>query len=813
MSQADGIIQDARFAVRSFLRSPRFTIPALLALALGIGATGAVFSVVRGVMLNPLPYHDPERVVVIWETARFRPTSPNVIAPANFVAWREQVRSLEHIGMAEAARADVVVNGRPDEFEGFMFSADAFAALGVQPMLGRAYTAAEDTDGHDAVIVLSHAFWQTRLGGRSDVLNISLTTSGRVRSVVGVMPRDFTVMGQRADFLIPYGQTVEQLRSVRGRGNSFGVARLRDGVSLEQARTEMRTIAAQREKEAPQLNTGRTVILVPIHEEMIDDVRPALFALIGAVALVLLVACVNVANLLLARSAARERELAMRTALGARRGRLVRQMLTESVVLAGAGAVAGLAVASLFHRGLLVLAGDRIAIPRFDQTALDLPVVLFMMATAVVTGIAFGLVPAFVSTTRAADAIREGGRYLSGRRVHRVLGTLVVVEVALALALLAAAGVLTRSFIKLQRVDPGFRQEGVLAARVELPPIRYDNAKAHTFFREALSRMSGLPGVQNVAGTPCLPLTGPCIGTSFWRADQPPPANGQAPSARVQPVTPGFFRTLEIPQLAGRDFSASDTAESMPVAIVSETLARQHFATDSPLGRRLRVNVTPANEATDVEWTIVGVVRDIKFASLDGPVGATIYMPDPQLPRPTMRFLLRTGGNPLAHANSVTRIVHDIDPELALADVRTYEDIVAETTAQPRAVSVLVGVFAVLAVSLAAVGVYGVMAFSVLERTQEIGVRMALGATTTSVFGMVLRQAIGLVATGVAVGLVAAGVFTRLLDQLLYDMEPFDPWTFGLTALVLLIVATIASLMPARRGMKMAPVDALRVTN
>jgi putative ABC transport system permease protein len=808
-TRVDTFVQDLRFAVRSFLRAPRFTIPALLALALGIGATSAIFSVVHGVMLKPLPYHEPERIVAVWETNRGG-TRRNVIAPANFVAWRERHRSFEYLGMVGPARVAMIVNGQPDEFEGLAFSSDVFRALGVQPALGRAYTAEEDLEGNDAVIVLSHEFWQTRLGGRGDVLDMALTTNGRRRTVIGVMPPRFTVVGQKADFLIPYGQTMEQLRATRGRGNSYAIARLREGASLAQASSDMRTIAAQLAKEAPQLNTGRTVMLFPVHEQMVEELRPALFALVGAVMLVLLVACVNVANLLLARSAVRERELGMRTALGARRGRLVRQMLTESLVLAAAGGIAGLAVAALFHRGLLALVGDRIPIPRLDQVALDLPVIAFTMFIALATGIIFGLAPAFVSTSHAGGALREGGRHGGGRRLRRVLGTLVVAEVALSLVLLAGAGLLMRSFLELQSIDPGFRAEGVLTARVQLPATRYDFAKARSFFDESLSRISALPGVPSAAGTPCLPLAGPCIGTSFWRADRPRPADGQVSSSQVRPVTPAFFKTMGIPQLDGRDFAASDIADSAPVAIVSETLVKQQFAGENPLGRRLRINVDHASGRIDMEWMIVGVVRDIKLSSLEGDVGPAIYVPEPQVPGRSMRFVVRSQQDPMSLANSVTRIVRSMDPEVPVADVRTLEDVVGSTIARPRAISTLVAVFALMALVLAAVGVYGVMAYSVLERTQEIGVRMALGATESSVFRLVLTQAVRLVLIGVVAGLVAAGALTRLLERLLYQIEPLDPWTFGVTALVLLLVATLASYLPARRGMHIAPVEALR---
>jgi putative ABC transport system permease protein len=541
---------------------------------------------------------------------------------------------------------------------------------------------------------------------------------------------------------------------------------------------------------------------------MVGELRPALFALIGAVMLVLLVACVNVANLLLARSAARERELGMRTALGASRTRLVRQMLIESLVLAVVGGIAGLGVAALCHRGLLALVGDRIPIPRLDQVELDLPVVVFTMVTALTTGIVFGLIPAFVSTSTTSDALREGGRHGGGRRLHSVLSTLVVAEVALSLVLLAGAGLLMRSFVRLQSTDLGFRAEGVLTAGVQLPTPRYDFSRAGSFFRESLTRVAALPGVQHAAGAACLPVPFPCIGTSFWRTDLPKPADGQLSSSHVRPVTPGFFRTLAIPHVSGRDFSESDTVDSVPVAIVSEELARQQFADGSPLGRRLRINADHANGRDDVEWLVVGVVGNTK-STLDGPVRQTIYIPTTQRPGRAMTFFVRTQQDPMLLASSVTGIVHAVEPE-APVEVRTLEEVVGRTIARPRAISVLLGVFALLALALASVGVYGVMAYSVRERTQEIGIRMALGATATSVLRLVLGQALRLVTIGVAAGLVAASVLTRLLERLLYQVEPLDPWTFAVTAVVLLIVATMASYVPARRGMRMAPVDALR---
>jgi putative ABC transport system permease protein len=413
------ILQDFRFASRSFARAPRFTLPALLALALGIGATSATFSVVRGVMLEPLPYDQPDRIVVVWES-RSRPR--NVISPANWLEWRERNRSFSELAISGPARLTLTVDGRPEEITGLVASSHVFRVLGVQPAMGRAYTANEDLDANDQVLVITHEFWQARLGGRADVLGTSITADGQPRVIIGVMPPGFSLMGQPAAFLMPYGWTVEQLRSAPGRGSSFGLARLRDGVTFEQASSDMRTIAAALDDEFPTRNRGWSVTLVPIHEQMVDEIRPALQILSGAVALVLLIACVNVANLLLARSTVREQELGLRSALGAKRSRLVRQLLSESVLLSLIGAAGGMLLALAFHRGLLALVADRIPIPRLDQVALDLPVVAFTLGLAFLAALVFGVVPALLASRSPNQALRESGRHGGSARSRRVLG-------------------------------------------------------------------------------------------------------------------------------------------------------------------------------------------------------------------------------------------------------------------------------------------------------------------------------------------------------------------------------------------------------
>jgi putative ABC transport system permease protein len=803
------LTQDLRYAIRSFLRAPRFTVPAIVALALGIGATTAIFSVVRGVMLKPLPYRDPDRIVAIWENRLDRNRPRNVIGAANFVVWGERNKSFESVGMVGPARLNIVLNGQPEEIAGFFASSAALTAFGTRPELGRTFTPDEDLEGNDQVIVISHQFWQTRLGGRSDVLGLTLTTNGRPRSVVGVMPSDFTIEGERTTYMVPYGWTLERLRQAPGRGSSHGIARLRDGVSFEQAYDDMKTIAAQLQKEAPQRNTNWSVTLVPIHEQTVDQIRPTLYVLGGAVLLVLLIACVNVANLLLARSTVRHRELGLRAALGAARGRLLRQMLTESLLLSIAGGILGLALAVAFHRGLLALVADRIPVPRLDQVALDIPVLLFTMTMSVVTGVLFGLMPAVFASSAANDSLREGGRHGSSPRARRALATLVVAEVALSLVLLAGAGLLIRSFMALQNVNPGMRTDGVLTTRVTLSGARYNSDRVMSdAYDEMRARIAAIPGVESTAGVSFLPMAGLGIGTSFYRLDRPTPAPGEFPATDVRPVTPQFFKTMGIPQLAGRDFSSADTGDAPLVAIVGDTLVKQQFPGEDPIGKRLSVSIGRQQGGMNVE--IVGVVGDIKMSSLDAETRPVVYLPHTQLTIGLMTFVTRTPLEPTSLVSGIAAAVRSVDPALPLADVYTMNEVVDATLARPKTVSVLLTVFAVIALVLAGVGVYGVMAYSVSQRTQEIGVRMALGATTDSVFRMVISQALRLVTIGVIVGIVAAAWLSRFLTTMLFQTPRFDLWTFALTAIVLTLVAVFASYVPARRGTRVAPVEALR---
>jgi putative ABC transport system permease protein len=568
----------------------------------------------------------------------------------------------------------------------------------------------------------------------------------------------------------------------------------------------MRQLMAAREQEDPRLNSRWTAVLVPVHEQMVEQIRPALLILTGAVALVLLIACVNVANLLLARSTVRQRELGIRAALGARRRRLLAQLLSESLVLGAAGGVAGVMLAFAFHRGLLALVADRIPVPRLDQVSLDLPMLALTMAIALSTGVLFGFVPALVASGSVDETLRDGGRHGSGARSRRLLAGLVVAEVALSLVLLTGAGLLIRSFIRLQNIDPGFKSEGVLTARVQTFGERYATPGVRdAFHNNVLARISALPGVERAAGITFLPMArGGGMRTGYWPSDRPRPAPGEGSSADVRAIMPGFFETMRIPMVAGRDFTAADQTESLQVAIVSEAAARRIFPDENPIGRRIEVFI-----GNPGPYEIVGIVKDIRSASLDVDVFPVVYVPHTQLQVGVMTFVVRTSAAPRALATGVAAAVHEFDPELPVADVRPMDDVVAFTIARPRVIMTLLVAFAMMAMLLAGVGVYGVMAYSVGQRTHEIGVRLAMGATNGMVSRMVLRQAFMLTAIGVAVGLAAAAATTRVLQTLLYDTEPRDPSTFAIAAFVLMAVAMLASYVPARRGTRIALAEAL----
>jgi putative ABC transport system permease protein len=803
----DQLRQDLRYASRVLRRSPAASFATLLILALGIGVTGAVYSVVRGVMLRPLPYHEPDRVVSIWETGR-NSLMPNVIAPANFVEWRERNGSFDGIGQVGPYRLTFMFDGTAEEVPGFLATANVFSVLGVSATLGRVYTPDEDFGPDANVVLLDYQFWMARFGGRTDVVGTTIVAGGRPRTIAGVLPAGFTVEGVRGNFYVPYNQSPAAMRAAPGRGLSHGLARLRDGVSLEQARAEMTGLAEQLAAERPELNRGRTVLVVPVLEQTVGAVRPALLVLSGAVLLVLLLSCANVASLLLARSTMRARELALRGALGAGRGRLIRQMLTESTLFALLGGSLGLGLAVVLQRALIVLVANRIDVPRLEEVSLDLPVVVFTLGVSLATGFIFGVLPAIVATGGRSEAVRDAGTSRTTPASRRALSSLAAAEVAFSVVLLAGAGLLALSFMRLQHVDPGFATDGLLTARVTLDGALWNDGRVRAdFYTRALERVRVLPGVTGAAGISFLPLAGPSIGTSYWRLDRPTPGPGEASSTRVLPVTPRFFDTMNIPIRAGRDFDSRDAIDSPVVAIVSESLVRQSFGGEDPLGRHLHVSIGLPNDG-DAE--VVGVADDIAFTGLADAAGPVVYVPHTQLAIGLMTLVVRTAGDPLLLAPALRQVVRELDPGVPVADIQTMQGVVDGTLAQSRAITVLLEAFALAALLLAAVGIYGVTAYSVSRRTQEIGVRVALGARPAGIVGMVFRQALGLTVAGIAAGVVAALGLTRLLASLLYDTAPADPFVFTSVVLVLAGTAVAAALVPAWRASRVDPAIALR---
>ena len=804
----DQLNQDLRYAARLIRRTPGTSLTAMLILALGIAVTSAVYSIARGVMLKPLPYANPDRIVSVWETTRGG-ARQNVIAPWNFMAWRERARSFDDIGMVGPYSLTWSLDNGAEQVTGFLATANVFRILGVSAALGRVYTDEEDYGPNSAVLVLDHQFWINRFGGRTDVIGSTVVAGGQPRVIVGVLPAGFTMEGVRGSFYAPYRQSPDTLRSQPGRGFSHALARLADGVPLERARAEMSTLASQLAAEQPRLNTGRTIRLIPVQQQTVADVRPAMLVLGGAVGLVLLLACANVAGLLLARSTARTRELGLRTALGAGRSRLVRQMLTESVLFACLSGAMGLALAAFLQDALIRLVSNRVNVPRLDQVTLDSGVVLFALVMSIGTGLIFGLVPAVGATGWRGDTLRETGGSRVTRRSQRLLSAFAAAQFALSVVLLSGAALLGLSAVKLQRLDPGFQADDVLTARVILGGERWNDDRVSTaFFSDAVDRMRALPGTRAAAGVGFLPLNGPGIGTSYWRSDRPRPGAGDEPATDVVPVTPGYFQAMGIRFVNGRDFERRDTIDSAPVAIVSEALVRFTFPTENPLGKRIHVNLSSLPGGGDVE--VVGVVRDIAMKTLEDAPAPAVYVPHTQLPIGVMSFVVRTDADPLRLAPGVRGVVRDLDSTVAVSDVRTLRDLVDSTLFQSKAIALLLSAFALAALVLAAAGIYGVIAFSAARRTQEIGVRLALGARPVEIVMMVVKQAVVLASIGVAAGLVGALGLTRLLTRLLFNTAPADPLVFSGVVALLFAAAIAAAWLPARRASRVDPMAALR---
>ena len=798
--------QDLRYGLRMLYKNRGFTAVALLALALGIGANSAIFSVVNSVLLRPLPYRDAQRLIMIWENYQQRGGPEREWAsPADFRDFRDQAQSFEHIAALLGWGPTLTGQDEPEDLQGAAVSHDTFAMLGVEPALGRSFRPDDDQPGADRVVVLSHQLWQRRFSADPSIIGRNVTLSGDSYTVIGVMPRglSFPILNNTEVW-----RTISPLLAANS-GCDRGcvilriIAKLKPAVTIEAARAEMNALTQQIAERYPDYNKGIGATLVPLHEQLVGDVRPAMLVLLGAVGLVLLIACANVANLLLARAAAREKEVAIRAALGASRARLIRQHLTESLVLAVIGGALGLLIA-FWMVDLLVSFAPK-GTPRLEEIAIDRSVLAFSFGIAVLTGIAFGLAPALLSSrTNFNSALKEGGRDTSATsRGARLRGALVVSEVALALMLLVGAGLLIKSFVILQRVDPGFNPKSVLRVDVTLPRTRYpDRNQSAAFYKQLLERVARLPGVQSAGAVSSLPLSGGGTDSDFAIEGRPPAEPGHPQVAWYSSVTPDYFRAMGIRLLRGREFTEADNPAAPKTVLISESMARRYFPDEEPLGKRL-VFGKDARE-------IVGIISDVKFFGLNLDARPSMYFAHQQNPARGLSLVVRTQGNPLTLATAIRGQVSSLDRDLAVSSIMTMEELVGTSLAEPRFVLLLLGAFAAVALLLSAIGVYGVVSYSVTQRSHEIGVRMALGAQMSDVLKLVVGQGMSLVLGGVGVGLIAAFALSRVMESLLFGVSATDVTTFAATSLILAGVALGACFVPARRATKVDPMESLR---
>jgi len=798
--------RDLRHGVRLFWKSPGVTLVSLVALALGMGAATAIFSVADAVLLKPLGFREPERLLVVWEKNPAQNKFRMFAAAGNFLEWRSQSRVLESIGAFQDVHVNLSggPNGSidPEELAAQRVSAGLFPLLGVQPLVGRGFSPEEEESGRANFALLSYSLWQRRFAGNRSIAGQTIRLRGQSYTVVGVLPPGVQILDRAADVWIPLDLDSNDARTLRSRFLTV-IGRLRPGATLRQAQAELDTIGGRLELADPALNRGWRPNLIPMREELTGSVRQPLLILMGAVSFLLLIACVNVANLLLARGAARGKELAVRAALGARRSRIVFQLLAESLALAAAGGILGLALA-WGGVGLLTRLGAA-AIPRLAGARLDWRVFLFALAVSALTGMLFGLAPALqLSAANPQAALMESGRGSTAARSSRLLRNgLVVSEIALALLVLIGAGLLMRSFVRLRAVDPGFQPANLLTLRLPLSPnVPIDRRVA--FLDRLSGRLAALPGVRSIGAVNNLPLTGLGVGATFAVDGRPAPPPEQRPIGLVRGVTPDYFRTMAIPLVSGRFFAESDTAQAPSRIIVNQVLARRFWPRANPIGGRLVLD--PEGRIAE----IVGVVGDVKPEGLDGDDWPTIYSPYPQTNFNIMVMVVRTAVPPEALASSVERAVHQSDPDQPVADMRSMDAVVDRAVSTARFHTLVLAVFAQIAFLLAATGIYGVVAYDVSQRTPEIGIRISLGAQPGDVLRLILGQCARLAALGIALGLAAALALTRLMESMLFGVKPTDTRTFAVVSLLLGAVALAAGYLPSRRAMALQPAAALR---
>jgi putative ABC transport system permease protein len=805
------LMQDLRYAFRTFARNPGFAAAAVVVLALGVGANVSIFSVVNAVLLRPLPLPEPQRLALLWVKNPERGWHQQVAAPANFLDWQAQTRSFEAMSAYEdfLRTATLGGQGEPEAVPSLSVGGEFFSTLGVQPVVGRLFQPHETWQTEERGVVLSERLWRRRYGADPEIVGRSVPINGEPWTVLGVAPAALRFPFQEAEIWTPMRWDPAKREKLWFRRAHYVrvVGRLRSGASLEQARVELEAVAARLEQKYPETNRLMGAGVTGLQEWIVGPTRLPLLVLLGAVGLLLLVACANVANLTLARAAERAREMAIRGALGASRGWLVRQGLAESLLLAGLGALAGLVLGSWGTEALVRMAPAEV--PRLEEVRLDGRLLLFTAGAAMLSALLFGLVPALRGARPdLEEALKGGGRSgTQGRGRFRSRAVLVAAEVALALMLAVGAGLLIRSFARLRQVEPGFDPRGVLSAQVSLPGVRYgEEAQQAEFYGRLLERIEATPGVQAAGVASKLPLTLPGWSSDFSVEGRPAGEHGIEVVHRQ--VSPGYFRTLRVPLLRGRVFDASDRIGRPRVVLINEALARRHFGDEDPIGKRICFDRAPDEHSV---WrTIVGVVGSEKQQSLALEARLEIFAPAAEEPDLTQVLVVRGPDDPLALVGTLREAVRQLDPEVPLYSVRTMEQVSAESLGRERFVLALLGGFAALALVLAALGVYGVTAYVTRQRTREIGIRMALGAGRAQVLGLVLRQGLAPVAAGGVAGVAGALGLTRLMQGLLFEVEPADPGTYVSVAALLAAAALVACLMPARRAIRVQPVAALR---
>ena len=811
------IWQDMRYGARMLLKSPGFTVVAVLTLALGIGANTAIFSVVNFVLLRPLEYANPDQLVMVWERNTKKGWNESPTSFADFVDFRDNAKSVELVAFTDT-NFNLTGGDQPERVAGLRVSANLFSLLGVNPARGRWFAPGEDKPGAGHVLILSYGLWQRSFGGNSNLVNRTVQLNGQSYTVVGVMPPTFKFppafsatttseeLISNADLWVPL--TTDDVPLIRNIRNLKMIGRLKAGVAPQQAQAEINSIASRLAREYPDVNAGLESVVIPLHEQIVGDVREALLILLGAVVLVLLIACANIANLLLSKATARHKEIAIRTALGANRGRLLRQLLTESTLLGLLGGGFGFLVAYAGSKTLVSFGS--FSIPQLTDFSFDMKVPLFALVVSLLTSLIFGLAPAIdASNPNLNEALKEGGRSSSGGATRaRLRNALVITEVALAVVLVTASGLMLRSFVRLQGTSSGLNPHNLITLELELPDVRYHAAQQQTLFQQQLlQRVASLPGVQNAATVDNLPFSGNAFNTSFTIEGRPTGPTTETPRAYYRVISPDYFPAIGIELHKGNQFTDRDTAEQPGVAIVNETAAQRYWPGVDPLGKRIKRG---RPESKNPWLTVIGIVSGSRQLSLKEGSQPEIYVPYLQNPGLTFTLVARTASDPRSLTGALRKEVLSADREIPAVNLKLMEELISNSVAKERFYVLLLAVFAALALILAAVGVYGVMSYSVTLRTRDIGIRMALGARPADIFKHVVAQALLLGLIGLAVGIVLAIASTRVMSSLLYGINATDPLTLAITSLVLLAVALLASYLPARRATRVDPLVTLR---